>query len=400
MFSALRFMVAGIIVALFGGFLLAGVLTTQRGDEVTPAAVTGSPSPMTTEEMLSGMVTEEVEPGVFRVVNDGVRDLSSLDNTWGVVAGQDGSIWLGHDGYPLRLGVADDQAWPLGEWDKIFVAPDGSVFVVNDEGSALRSFDGETWTTELPLPWADVQVTSQGVVWAVSADGTLGYLDPDGSTWQTIPRPPTGPVSVVAGSPAAAEPPEGDESAWDIRDIQEFGWDIREFGLIATESGLWAPYGGGIWHYADGAWDHITYGDPDSGTMPDGVFWGLGPGTPQDWSSDVILYRHDATGWRQWSLREYDMLPGGWDIGPYAVAPDGTFWAGWLARSEEDSCQGVSHFDGQSWVRYLPGLCISGMAIAPDGSMWVIALEEDEEGPYYGPGHFYVITPEAVAASE
>ena len=30
--------------------------------------------PTTTEELLAGMVTEEVEPGVFRVVNDGVRD--------------------------------------------------------------------------------------------------------------------------------------------------------------------------------------------------------------------------------------------------------------------------------------------------------------------------------------
>ena len=32
---------------------------------------------MTTEELLSGVVTKEVEPGVFRVVNDGVRDLTS-----------------------------------------------------------------------------------------------------------------------------------------------------------------------------------------------------------------------------------------------------------------------------------------------------------------------------------
>ena len=65
MFSALKFVVAGVIVALFGGFLLAGVLTTPQGDEMAPAAVTESPSPMTTEELLSGMVTEEVEPGVL-----------------------------------------------------------------------------------------------------------------------------------------------------------------------------------------------------------------------------------------------------------------------------------------------------------------------------------------------
>ena len=47
MFSALKFVAAGVIVALFGGFLLAGILTTPQGDDVLPAAVTESPSPMT-----------------------------------------------------------------------------------------------------------------------------------------------------------------------------------------------------------------------------------------------------------------------------------------------------------------------------------------------------------------
>ena len=70
MFSALKFVTAGVVVALFGGFLLAVILTTQQGDEVLPAAVTESPSPITSEELLSGMVTEEVKPGVFRVLHD------------------------------------------------------------------------------------------------------------------------------------------------------------------------------------------------------------------------------------------------------------------------------------------------------------------------------------------
>ena len=51
-FSALRFVTAGVIVGLFGGFLLAGVLTTQQLDKV-PAAVTEPPSPMTTDSLLS-----------------------------------------------------------------------------------------------------------------------------------------------------------------------------------------------------------------------------------------------------------------------------------------------------------------------------------------------------------
>ena len=72
MFSATKFVVAGVIVALFGGFLLAGVLT-QPSDEMAPAAVTASPSPVTTEELLSGMVTEEVEPGVLRIRDDAIE---------------------------------------------------------------------------------------------------------------------------------------------------------------------------------------------------------------------------------------------------------------------------------------------------------------------------------------
>ena len=44
MFSATKFVVAGVIVALFGGFLLSGVLTQPREDESVPAAVVATPS--------------------------------------------------------------------------------------------------------------------------------------------------------------------------------------------------------------------------------------------------------------------------------------------------------------------------------------------------------------------
>jgi len=362
MFSALKFITAGVIVALFGGFLLAGVLTTPNDDLMAPAAVTESPSPMTAEELLSGMVTEEVEPGVFRVDHDGVRDLSSADY-WGVFAGQDGSIWLDFS----RLGVAETHDWQLAEHDSLEdleVTPGGTVWAVavkDDEStlrdewtdrdeSTLRSFDGETWTTHRAVDMrygvGDVEVASDGVVWAALGDGTLGYLDADDSTWQTIETPTTRPSSEAAGSlPGAGEPYEEGE----------FVLAIRVHGFIATESDVWAPDYGGVWHYADGAWEHITYGGADTGALPDDVFWGLGPGT------------------------------------------------GRPVRSEEDWGQGVSRFDGRTWVRYLPGMYVPylGMDIAPDGSVWVHAWEgEDREDPYAGPGHLYVITPEAVAATK
>ena len=63
------------------------------------AAPAAAQSPTTTEELLAGMVTEEVEPGVLRVVNDGVRDLSFPVGGWGVSGFMvdvtpDGSVWL------------------------------------------------------------------------------------------------------------------------------------------------------------------------------------------------------------------------------------------------------------------------------------------------------------------
>ncbi len=297
MFSALRFAAAAVVVAVFGGFLIAGILTTPDLDQTAPAAVTAPPSPMTTEDLLSGMVAEEVEPGVFRVDNDGVRDLASADYDY-VVVGQDRSIWLGsHTGHLSRLGVAEAHDWKLGEEDRSLrdfeVGPDGTVWavVMESDGSAtwssLRSFNGEAWTTHAVAPFirfvGDVEIAPDGVVWAALSDGVLGYLDPDGSTWQTIDTPTTPPA-----------------------------FDLGEYGFVATEAGVWARHRNGVWHYADGVWEPVTYGDPDAGTMPDGVFWGIGPG---DTGDDETLYRHDGTGWQRWSLKEQRML-GSWGPRP------------------------------------------------------------------------------------
>jgi len=51
--SATKFMAAAAIVALFGGFLLVGVLTPPQGDEVAPAAVTETPTLMASEQTQS-----------------------------------------------------------------------------------------------------------------------------------------------------------------------------------------------------------------------------------------------------------------------------------------------------------------------------------------------------------
>ena len=52
MFSALKFVAASVIVALFGAFLLSGILPSDRADEVAPGAETTEP----TTELVTGQV--------------------------------------------------------------------------------------------------------------------------------------------------------------------------------------------------------------------------------------------------------------------------------------------------------------------------------------------------------
>ena len=184
MFSALKFMTAGVIVALFGGYLLAGVLTTQQGDEALPAAVTGSaapeatgeatgsPDPSISTDILPGVTLsiEEVEPGVYRVVNDGVRDLAKA-NDFDIVAGHDGGIWLLRPKWFFRLGTQGAHDWPTKtpKHAEFEVTPDGTVWV-QAEG-ALQSFDGENWTTHFEEGgYGGIEVTSDGTVWATWDD--------------------------------------------------------------------------------------------------------------------------------------------------------------------------------------------------------------------------------------
>jgi hypothetical protein len=402
MFSAVKFVVAGVIVALFGGFLLAGVLTTQQGDEVPPAAVTESPSPMTSEELLLGMVTEEVEPGVFRVTSDGVRDLTSLD-AGDIVAGYDDGIWLLREDGFLRLGSDGFHQWPaeVNGWpvevapeDHIFeVAPDGTMWVIPRwtnirvldprRAPGLRSTDGEEWTVE-PCPerrqYPDCRgftVAPDGRVWALWKEGRwrVGHLGPAG--WQPLD----------GGLPT------------EFRRL--FFTDAGD--IYGMKDGVEPLY-----RYEDGAWERFTGSWSVRGVGRDGTVWT---------DTDDHLDRFRDGEWEHWDSA--DLLPDiGYGLGldsEFRVAPDGSLWSGlWQegADSTDPSlCDGLARFDGETLERFLPGRCIA-MDIAPDGSAWVLAADEvvlEMDGfwlsrrwalPDDQTWHLYVITPEAVAATE
>jgi hypothetical protein len=410
MSSAVKFVVAAAIVALFGGFLLTGVLTTQQGDEMAPAAVTASPtaktrspvttqppesppSPMTTDELLSGMVTDEVEPGILRVVSDGVRDLpvDARDggSTWSVNVGYDGSVWLftGDDSNSvyhdraerfLRLGSDESHQWPEASfWGHAFeVAPDGTMWVVPFPPSdGRRSTDGEEWT---------VQTCPQG-------RHCRGFtVAPDGTVWASW-REDDGRWRVGHLGPTGWQPLDG--YAHNV--IPPFrGWER----LIVADAGhIYGYEADGLFRYEDGDWKHLPGVDGLIDVGRDGTLWH---------DSGNGLNRFVDGEWTRWTSADLPDIRFGVALGhepevhdhEFKVAPDGSLWFGlWQQGADGNDpslCDGLARFDGVTLDRFLRGRCTSSMDIAPDGSVWLRSSDD----PYTT--DLYVITPEALAAGE
>ena len=407
--SALKFVAATVIVALFGGFLLAGILTTQQGDKVAPAAVTDSPSPMTTEELLSGMVAEEVEPGVYRVANDGVRDLLVADM---IIVGDDGSVWATQDqgpsgraAFPLGGEIIETQSEP---WT---VTSDGTLW---DE--SLHTYDGERWT-EHPAPTTDFDADHLynlgGTVWATWPDPQQpqqwAVARLDGDEWRRLD-----PLLMPS------EPDETPPEAWQVE-------------LLTTDQGdLWAwtsrgavfPEWTGDWgsavmrRWVDGEWQEIFHKRSDQPWVvgllalgPDGTMWLRRVESVLDEGGAlsegrVSLKSFDGNEWQEWSLDDPYYLgvlaqegAGGVDLGGIGVAPDGGLWLGpvecwWEAETEEP--HGLLRFDGGRLDRYAADVCIFDGYLGPDGSIWALSSTDPADDHAFD---LYVITPEAVAGT-
>jgi hypothetical protein len=140
------------------------------------------------------LVTEEVEPGVHRVMSDGLRDLSRTADDEGrylggildgnIVAGLYGSVWwFGREGF-FRIGDEGMNRWPARLVERIApgqvdleVGPDGTIWLPSrpperlDSDTTISSYDGASWTThrlagEGDLTWSfGVEVQADGSVW-------------------------------------------------------------------------------------------------------------------------------------------------------------------------------------------------------------------------------------------
>lgn len=417
MFSATKFVVAGAIVALFGGFLLSGVLT-QPSEERIPAAVTDSPDPST--QLLPGvdLVTEEVEPGVYRVVGDGIRDLSrSYEVTTlgqqrpfkmmrsAVILGLDGSVWAIEFDRFFRIGEDATHHWDgdypndRGAYSAFAVGPDGTLWQAGPTDfseevpdypveAALRSFDGREWDVRVSssdfASAADVAVASDGAVWASWADSAefptecLGRLV--GDAWEVIEVP---------GSCALLHDPAGHD------------FDLWSLNIAAAGGhGTWI-FNGQPRHLDGDTWRTIQW---PSGLAQQYTILDAGlDGTVWVQDGHGTLGRFDGTEWRVYDKSDgYPLFwdPGDGDPSKLRVAPDQSVWYPASGAADDTGrCGGVARFDGTTATQYLTDHCVSDLDISPDGKVWVRAIQLDPSNET-DVVHTYVITPEAVAAAE
>ena len=396
LFSALKFIAATAIVALFGGFLLAGVLTTEQGDEALPAAVTESPTPMTTEELLSGMVTEEVEPGVYRVLDDGAGHPMGVGHpvNAGLYVGPDGAVWVRASNDDVegavmwQLGVPGrHEQGPAGDFSDPFdfaTAPDGTLWVAGY--AYLSSYDGDSWTRhpvakepsrEWPLSAVAVEVQSDGTVWA-AWDDRLGRLDAEG--WQYYP------MEVDGWLRSLVVQPDGSVLAFDGRNGRMLHFDGAEWLEVPMLDTGAATHVSGVRIGSDGTlWVHFISRSTGPGRM-DGGWWGS-----RWWDSDEVpqdhLAHYDGETWTTYSAA--DGLPRlthalkqepSWD-----VHPDGSVWV--LADPEQamesdpySLLWTLRSFDGDRWTEWSDGVGL--LDIGPDGTVWMGKPGPDIQGDY------------------
>jgi hypothetical protein len=421
MFSALKFVAAGVIVALFGGFLLSGILTTQQDGEVLPAAVTDAPSPMTTEELLSGMVTEEVEHGVYRVVNDGVRNPTLRVRGYPgatVDVTPDGGVWLsGDEGRQGVFRLGDERVFEdrVGLYRE--VAPDGSLWGigdVSDSVSGIYSFDGEGWTlqattTDDSLLSRALAVGPDGAVWLTALDFDKHCPDTEsGDCFGTVLLRVEDDRSVTTVADWS-EVYDGDV-AYDEVVVSPDGdvWLIGTVRLDGPEAEALLRFDGEAWEVIPGPEGFLNhYAGRSMAFGDDGTLWVNTNHPEDDWQERGDwrvggLARFDDPGWtifteadgvEDWGGQGFiatDLL---------SVAPDGSLWMNGI--DDVSGCDGVDHYDGRTWTSYLRKVCVHDLALAPDGSVWVRA--DVEAGSWNATSYdvgLYVITPEAVTARE
>ena len=384
--------------------VIAGPMTARSAkpsEAVLPSASSSVETPPATDagdvRLPASFTTEEVEPGVLRVSSDGHRELSrerqddEVFVNWGeyarthedrqVVAAPDGAVWVLDDTGMFEVGKAKTRSLtgepPVRGYDDVEIAPDGTIWRVGTPTaglSTLHSFNGTKWRRDhLPGVAAfAVEVRPNGTVWAtwappVGADpqglapAKLGRWD--GREWTTFDLRG---VQAAYGRPLAVT---GRNEVWLCCRTKSSGdrqrlvhFDGRRFRVVADP----APQAG----------------RPDAPVLidasPDGTLWMR--------RSSSTLARHDDRGWTVFTSEADGVPQMGWmpegTGGFLRAAADGGVWVSTTTSREPPddwaaACDGVAHFDGESWRRYLADMCVFAIDVDPDGRAWVQASLQD-----------------------
>jgi|GEM_PF-1243028 len=248
MFSAVKFIAASVVVALFGGFLLAGVLTIQQPDKPMPAAGTGGATEMPTT-CPPGSTPDQPGPidqprpldgkSLVSAIAAAVFDRRAGTIVYLVEAYGDRETWL--------FDVCTN-TWSLAQRGEIpDVLPANAVY---DPGAGLTLVvsDGITWAYDSPTNrWTrrDAIVPEEGltrlaydaaagrvIAGSMEAPYPLWAYDAEADAWQ--PVTPTTP---------------GDEDAFAANRMLTYdrtvdrllAYDVGSVELFDEESGTWEP---------------------------------------------------------------------------------------------------------------------------------------------------------------
>ena len=435
MFGAARFAVAA-AVALAGAFVLSGVIPRPRSDDPPPAIGAASPSPVTTEALLSGMVTQEVEPGVVRVLDDGAgHDLAGMQ-LGGVWTGGDGSIWAleepfdgaGYGFRLLRLARPGDHPIDIGSsyWFDMAVDADGMVWAregADHEDGWLATNDGATvawrpreWAVDEPHDVEAVETGPDGSIWVTRAvkDGPGPWVARhDDSGWTIVP-PSDDPElqgRYFAHGPYMDVGPDG--TVWLANGNHHVERSRGPHGVLRFDGSAWV---------VDSPLPERT--DLHAGPLavgPEGTAWvylGSSEETLPAGADRFLLARWSGGAWTTYGETDgvLKLVSGQRHEARLAVDQAGTLWiafengsgvdlhaapatAGLQAPTPaEGPCPGVLSFDGTAWRQYLRGRCVNHVAVAADGSIWASAATIPDQAGMDIHG-LYVITPEAAATA-
>jgi hypothetical protein len=325
-----------------------------------------------------------------------VRDLPPA-YTYDIVAGRDGSVWIHRHKRLVRLG---DRSFELptngsgGDLEVAFTtAADGTVWL--QQGNRLYSDDDGAWTVRRKsVAW--FTIAPDGTVWAAQSRREpfgldLARLGADG--WE-----PLGEQLLYPGWPLAADGGEAwavvsdaagrsirrhreDGGAWHevttlprpayINELDDFVYGVSDRPVVGSDGTFWFAYAEPLMIDGELVLDDDAP-DPDKAAL-----------------GESFLMRFGDNGWQLWGAAEGVPSMSASILIP---APDGGLWVRHNHRWWGPGVDGIFRFDGSTWRHFLPGHSFKSVSVAPDGSVWLLA-----DGIYDG---IYVITPEAIAASE